>query len=257
MKDRILLELNRLEKEHGIHILYAAESGSRAWGFASPDSDYDVRVIYVHPVEWYLSMMQHKDTFTWFSEDKTLDITGWDLKKLLVNFHKSNCSVYEWLNSPIIYRNEGDLHLELLNLAPDFFNPKGAIHHYLNIAYTYQKSAFVESGEVNLKKYFYVLRPMMAAIWIAKFETPPPMEFDKLLVSTLEDQGIIEKIQALLVSKKSRAEEGKVQPDLELNDFIQKTLESLEEYSQTVWGKKGKIYNLDPILFSRIYAQEW
>ena len=56
MKDIILRELKKIEEQENVKIIMAIESGSRAWGFASPDSDYDVRFIYVRKEEDYLKL---------------------------------------------------------------------------------------------------------------------------------------------------------------------------------------------------------
>ena len=96
-------KLDEIEEMEGVKILHAVESGSRAWGFASPDSDYDVRFVYVRPEQYYLRLDEKKDFINW-ELDETLDINGWDLSKTLQHFHKSNASLYEWGNSPVVYR---------------------------------------------------------------------------------------------------------------------------------------------------------
>lgn len=96
-------KLNEIEEKENVKILHAVESGSRAWGFASPDSDYDVRFIYVRKKEDYLTLCEKSDVIEW-QLDETLDINGWDLKKALQLFHKSNATLFEWSNSPIVYR---------------------------------------------------------------------------------------------------------------------------------------------------------
>ena len=102
--DAIIQEkLNQLEAEYGVQILLAVESGSRAWGFASPDSDYDVRFIFWHPKDWYLSVFEQRDVIE-LPVDAVLDISGWDIRKALRLLWKSNAALIEWLNSPIVYR---------------------------------------------------------------------------------------------------------------------------------------------------------
>jgi predicted nucleotidyltransferase len=105
MKDIILQKLTELEQSENIKILYACESGSRAWGFASPDSDFDVRFIYARNVNHYLSIADMPDVVG-LPVDEVLDIGGWDLKKALKLFLKSNGPLYEWLQSPIVYRQD-------------------------------------------------------------------------------------------------------------------------------------------------------
>lgn len=96
-------ELDKIERKEGVRILHAVESGSRAWGFASPDSDYDVRFVYVRPKEDYLRLDEPKDVIEW-QLDEVLDINGWDLKKALRQFAKGNVTLFEWSESPIVYR---------------------------------------------------------------------------------------------------------------------------------------------------------
>ena len=106
MHDKIIQMLKELERKEDCKILFAAESGSRAWGFASPDSDYDIRVIYVNPEAWYWDISEKKaDTFAAMLPDD-LDVSAWELRKTLQLFSKCNPSLNEWLGSPIIYYAE-------------------------------------------------------------------------------------------------------------------------------------------------------
>ena len=103
MRDRILHQLQQLEKTEGITILHAVESGSRAGGFPSPDSDYDVRFIYVRSCEAYLRLEKRRDVLE-LPIDEELDISGWDLDKALRLLHGSNPTLFEWCQSPIVYK---------------------------------------------------------------------------------------------------------------------------------------------------------
>ena len=103
MRETILEKLDEIEKRENIKILHCIESGSRAWGFASPDSDYDVRFIYVRPKEFYLRLDKTRDVIEWQLDD-TLDINGWDLQKPLRLLHSSTPTLFEWNNSPIVYK---------------------------------------------------------------------------------------------------------------------------------------------------------
>ena len=97
MKDRIIEELKKIEEKENIQIIYAVESGSRAWGFAGTDSDYDVRFIYVHNLDYYLKLEDTRDVLEYPIND-LLDISGWDISKTLKLAHSSNPSLYEWFN---------------------------------------------------------------------------------------------------------------------------------------------------------------
>lgn len=176
--------LNQIEEQYDVKILLAVESGSRAWGFASADSDYDVRFIYVHRPEQYLRIDLMKDVIEW-QLDEVLDINGWDLRKALLAFAKGNPNVMEWANSPIIYRKSK--HWDALReAAMHYFSEKSALCHYYGTANSTLKGHL--TGEhIRYKKYFYALRPLLCCRWIEKYHTAPPMEFDKLLTLFKDD----------------------------------------------------------------------
>jgi hypothetical protein len=124
MRPQILSLLAGLEAEHGIRILYACESGSRAWGFPSPDSDYDVRFVYAHPVEWYFSVEDLQDTLERPVSDQ-LDAGGWELRKALRQLRKSNATLFEWLQSPVVYREAEGFGEAMRELMHAYFSPAG------------------------------------------------------------------------------------------------------------------------------------
>jgi predicted nucleotidyltransferase len=232
MTTQIQQELHRLERQHNIKILYAVESGSRAWGFASPDSDWDVRYIYIHQLDWYLQIDDKKD-----SQDEILpndiDLAGWELKKALRLFRKSNPPMLEWLRSPIVYLQQGSTADQLRELMKTYFNPKSCLYHYLNMA----KGNFKEyllGDLVRLKKYFYVLRPVLACDWIQANNTMIPMEFHKLLDSQVTDPAVKEEIQQLLV-RKMAGEELHKEPKIQiLNDYLAEKIAYFDEYAKSL-----------------------
>jgi len=203
----ILHHLNRMAAAEGIRILYACETGSRGWGFASPDSDYDIRFIYAHPRDQYLSINHPKDTITTIFEDggEVLDFNGWELRKTLHHFRKSNASPYEWLQSPFIYQQVDNFREELWAMAPPFFNPSATIHHYLGICNNTIKTG-ISGDRIKIKKYFYILRPLLAAIWAAEFQTIPPMEFRPLLSQISGKEHLVNAIHQLWGEKEKAAE---------------------------------------------------
>ena len=170
--------LDRIETKHGVRILYAAESGSRAWGFASPDSDYDVRFVYVRGIRDYLRIEPSKDVIEW-QLDQVLDINGWDLKKFLYAAGKGNPNVMEWISSPVVYRKTAEWE-KVSGTAKHFFSEKAALHHYCGIA-GHTLNAYLTGDKVRYKKYFYALRPLLCCRWIGRFHEMPPVEFQKLL----------------------------------------------------------------------------
>lgn len=170
--------LKELESEKQIRVLYAVESGSRAWGFASTDSDWDVRCIYIHHPDWYLSIDEKKDSFERMFPGE-IDVAGWELRKALRLFRKSNPPMLEWLRSPFCYREETPLAQRLKEASSQYFNPKSCLYHYLNMA-ARNYATYFKGEEVRLKKYFYILRPLMACSWIKRTGAIAPMEFQEL-----------------------------------------------------------------------------
>jgi predicted nucleotidyltransferase len=178
MITRISAALANLEATHNIQILYACESGSRAWGFPSPDSDYDVRFIYVHPLAWYLGLDEGPDTLN-FPIDAELDLGGWELRKTLRLLRGSNAALFEWLQAPIVYHEAPGFRAQLAPQLPQVFNLKAGLHHYLGQLRRGVEDDLV-SGEVRLKRLFYALRSALAARWIRERHALPPMEFAPL-----------------------------------------------------------------------------
>ena len=123
-----------MEQAYNIRILYACESGSRAWGFASTDSDYDVRFIYVKPKLHYLSINDPTDIIELPVND-LLDVGGWELRKSLRLFRKSNATLYEWLQSPVIYGQNNEFISELRIMMPKYFSFRAGVLHYTFEAY--------------------------------------------------------------------------------------------------------------------------
>ena len=197
MTTRILAALAALEAERDMRVLYACESGSRAWGFPSSDSDYDVRFIYCHPPAWYLRLDEGPDTLS-FPVDAELDLGGWELRKTLRLLRASNAAAFEWLQSPIIYHEAPDFRARLAPLLPQAFNLKAGLHHYLGQLRRGVEEDLVPD-EVRLKRLFYALRAALAARWLRERRTLPPMEFAPLReVLPVELEEIVHK---LLVQK--------------------------------------------------------
>lgn len=216
MKEIVITKLKEIELQNNIEILYACESGSRAWGFPSPDSDYDVRFIYKRKIENYLSVFD-SDDFLDFPINDILDINGWDIKKVLSLIYKSNTTPFEWLQSPIIYFEKENFRNELWTLCQNYFNEKSNIHHYLGIA----KSAFdtlLESDEIKIKKLFYVIRPLFAAKWCVENKKIAPMTIDKLMVLLPDD--IKEIVINYLKIKEDANESYLIKLDSNLKDYI-------------------------------------
>ncbi len=233
MKEKIKQELKKVEKDYNIKILYAVESGSRAWGFPSKDSDWDVRFIYVHTKEWYLSIDDKKDSME-FMLPGDLDFAGWELRKTLKLFRKSNPPLLEWLRSPLIYLEQYSAVEKMRQLSDYYFNPKSCTYHYLHMAIGNYRD-YLQQDVVRVKKYFYVLRPLLACKWIESNGTMPPMEFNQLVESEVDDITLKNDIKQLIERKKSGEELDK-EPRIEsIHQFIENHI--------TYFSDKVKTYN--------------
>lgn len=254
IKTLILARLREIEDKEKIKILYAVESGSRGWGFESKDSDYDVRFIYIHPLEWYLSIEEGRDVIEYPSSNK-LDISGWDIKKTLKLFKNSNPPLYEWLISPIVYREEGNFAKKLRELTPKFYSSVSSMHHYLSMARGNYK-AYLMDQKVKIKKYFYVLRPVFACMWIKKHKTMPPMEFEKLFTGQKLDKKVSNKVQKLLEKKRSGDELDQGDRVEIINDFLEEKIKHFENYANKLGSRQHLKNDLLDKLF-RDTIKEW
>lgn len=244
MKETILEQLRQLELAHNIKILYACESGSRAWGFASPDSDFDVRFIYTHQLSHYLSIAEQTDVLG-LPVDEVLDIGGWDLKKTLKLFLKSNAPLYEWLQSPIIYQQDDAFIEELRNLMPAYFSPRAGANHYLSMAANTLQDD-LQGEQVKLKRYFYALRPALACLWIVEKQTVPPMEFEPLRV-LITDAGVQTAIDQLLKQKKDADEKAFIKPIALLNNWLTNILEHCRQQLPSLPSVRNDTLELDAL----------
>lgn len=241
IKKEIQARLQELEQEESVCIFYACESGSRAWGFPSADSDYDVRFLYIHPQNWYLGIDVKRDVIERPSND-LIDLSGWDIRKALQLFRRSNPPLLEWLNSPIIYQQRLDIVDKIKTLMPEYYSPKSCLYHYLHMA----KGNFREylKGEfVWVKKYFYVLRPILACKWIEAGYGVVPMKFEVLVDRIVTSRELKEAVKELLGRKKGGQELDKGPRIPIIAEFVETELKRL--------GSKNPIRTvLDPILKS-------
>ena len=156
LRKNIDVRLWEIEKTEEVCIFYACESGSRAWGFPSVDSDYDVRFIYLHPPEWYLSIdVEHKPDVIELPIAGPLDINGWDLRKALQLVQKFNPPLMEWLGSPIVYEEKYTVANSLRDIMQKFYSPIACAYHYLNMAQGNFRE-YLKGEFVWIKKYCIV-----------------------------------------------------------------------------------------------------
>jgi len=237
MKDVILKKLFDIEEKYNVKILYAVESGSRAWGFPSKDSDYDVRFIYIHPPEWYLSIDPQgigakRDVIEEPIND-LLDISGWEVTKALRLFRKSNPPLLEWLKSEIVYYQKYSFIDNLRLFESNIFSPNSMMHHYLNMARNNYRN-YLQGSEVKIKKYYYVLRPVLACKWIEKNNMTPPILFQTLLEEILPAGELKDSVQHLL-KRKIKGDELDFEPRIrEINEFLENEIVRLDEYIKSL-----------------------
>jgi predicted nucleotidyltransferase len=226
MRTEIQDRLGQLGRERGIHILYACESGSRAWGFASPDSDYDVRFIYAHTPDWYLSIHNRDETIDLPLEGE-LDLAGWDLRKALRLFAKSNGVLLEWLHSPIVYLDTPDITTVWRSLVPDIISPKALACHYLGQCRRIWLG-LLQADQVQAKHYLYALRSLLAAGIILRRRSIPPVALVELLAASEIPAAISIKISELVGVKAAIPEHARLEAEPLLHQFIELQLDELE-----------------------------
>lgn len=221
MSEEIINKLNEIEQKEHVKIIYAVESGSRAWGFESTDSDYDVRFIYVRDRKEYLCLDEKSDVIQ-LPIDELFDISGWDIKKALKLLYKSNPSLLEWFASPIVYKETIEASY-IREVIPIYFSQKKLYCHYKRMAKTHLKYMNIE--KVSVKKYLYILRCILSSQYIIHNKKQPPIEIERLIECELPNE-LREDVNQLLMIKKSSNEKKYVDHISSLDEFI---LTSLEE----------------------------
>jgi len=214
IRDAIVAEIGAIEHEHNVRVLWAIESGSRAWGFPSPDSDFDARFIYIRERDWYLSIAPGRDVIE-RPVDKVFDVSGWDLRKALNLLRGGNATLSEWLDSPIVYRSEPGFHDAFVALIDRAHRQDRSYWHYRSVAENYEAAA-TSGGSVRLKKWLYALRTCLAAEWAATRGTKPPMRLTDLADGIAIDPVIRSQIDHLIAVKAGLAESSSatVEPEL-------------------------------------------
>lgn len=231
--------LAEVATERKIKLLYACESGSRAWGLASPDSDYDVRFIYRRPPEWYLDLRKQKDMIGPIMElNNELDLVGWDLRKFLTHVAGSNANVLEWLASPINYFPAPSFHSNVSGLADTYFQPSKVAAHYLGIARSAKLAGRSEDGQWNLKKYFYFIRPVLAAEYVIKEQSRNPITFDKLK-QLITNADVTAAVKELVDYKQTVKEDHRMQLPSLIENYFDSLFEKLSTDQHTFIRKES------------------
>ena len=251
MNKKILEYLKKIQIEKEIDILLACETGSRAWGFPSPDSDYDVRFIYKHKINWYLSLKQQKDTIEVMYENNEIDLSGWDIKKSLNLLWKSNPPLLERIQSPIIYVSNKEFLDGMQNLSKQSYSKIATMHHYLNMS----RKVFADikgAQKVKLKKLFYALRTSVACKWILDRDEMPPIDFHTILNQLELKESIRTRIYNLIKLKATKSESYLHHEELELNNFIEQLIILAESKANSLPPSKAKIEDLNDFFINTI-----
>ena len=228
MKEKILKALKQIEAEHDCRILFAVESGSRAWGFASPDSDYDIRAVYVKPLDWYLGLEERQsDTINAMLPDD-IDVAAWELRKALRQLLKSNASFMEWLGSPIVYHDCG-LIAQLSEMESHVVNPISIAHHYASML-RHALEDRTDDGTISVKKLCYALRAGLCVRWAMERETMPPTAFAEVWHGLDLGHEADEAINRLLALKENAREKERTAPDAALLPLVEDCFAALERH---------------------------
>ncbi|MFY9261402.1 MAG: nucleotidyltransferase domain-containing protein [Gallionella sp.] len=256
IRTEILRRIRAAEEKHGVRVLLAVESGSRAWGFESPNSDYDVRFIYANSQDWYLSvgLEEQRDVIEYPIVDD-IDLNGWDIRKALRLFWKSNPAFVEWIQSPIIYSEHSSFAASVRELLPVVYSCENGIHHYRSMAKTNFRG-YLKADLVPLKKYFYVLRPLLSVRWLECYGKAAPIEFEKLLHLIDGNRPLLADIKALLEHKRAALEMGMESPVQSINAFIESELERLESFVPPSFHRGEVLPSLNAV-FHHSLAQAW
>ena len=220
------MKIREIEEKENIRVLHVIESGSRAWGFASPDSDYDVRFIYVRDKDFYLRLDDTRDVIEYPIND-LLDINGWDISKTLKLICSSNPTLFEWLESPIVYKTTPEIE-ELRNISKNYFSKVKMVNHYYRIALDHYDNYIRNKDEIKLKKYFYVLRSLSSAKYVLKNNTNPPIEFNNLRnIGIPNEYNHI--VDELLDMKINNSEKKIISRNKELDAYIENEFKKLDK----------------------------
>ena len=220
VRTKVMEKLHEIERKENVKVLYAVETASRAWGFHSANSDWDVRFIYVHALPWYISIVQNRDVIEYMSDDRMLDIVGWDLKKALTMIRRDASSITEWLHTPLTYCCDEAFLNRMLQLEKCCFSAKQGVNHYFGFA-RHMATEKITSQLTTMKYFLYFIRVLLACRWIEEQKTPPPVPFMELMQATVTDESIKTKLVILINQKRMGKELDTAMIDNQLIDYAQ------------------------------------
>ncbi len=242
--------LSDIEQKKQIKILYACETGSRAWGFPSPDSDYDIRFIYMHNRDWYLSLSKHKDTIEIMDGD--LDITGWDLRKCLTLLKKSNVPLIERFQSPIEYYAVSGFKDDFKKLIESYYSPIAVFFHHYSLANNFWEE-LKGKDEFKLKSYFYLIRSLLSCNWIINDNSVLPMDIERLMKYISDD--LKDELRKLIVLKATVGEKYLHKKDVKLNEWILNLFDKMESSKRSLLVNKADMTLINEFFLKTLYAE--
>jgi len=219
MKDRILTLLHNMEEKHGIRILMAVSYGSRSFGYASAESDWDVRFIYINQPEWYFSIAKTDDSVKLMLDDEKLDIEGYDLKKALSLLAKTNPNESDWLHAKDYLIVDRDFLQTMQAFEAQCYNRHHAMYHFYSISLKHNQR-YLEK-EVTLKRFVYYMRGLLSCRWLEQNGSHPPVIVDELIDATVRDnESVREKAHHLLELKRMGRSHDMTIVDDQLADYM-------------------------------------
>jgi predicted nucleotidyltransferase len=253
VRQEILRKLQAVEAEHGVRVLYACESGSRGWGFASPDSDYDVRFVFVRPAKEYLRVTPMRDVIE-EAPGPVFDVNGWDVRKALQLLAKGNATLVEWLSSPVVYRQDDRFLQRMREVTAAVYQPVRSFHHYFAMGRSNFRE-YLHGEQVRAKKYLYVLRPLMAAKWVLERPDSPPMAFESLVRALVSDPAVLQEIEELLILKRRSGEQEWLPSRPLLNGYLEGLMDELAQ--ATPPAGEPNMAPLDGLLAETVLTSGW
>ena len=242
--------LRQIEESKKVKILFACETGSRAWGFPSPDSDFDIRFIYMHERDWYLSLSKKDDTIEFMDGD--LDITGWDLKKSLTLLKKSNAPLVERFQSPIEYYSVPGFRDEFKTLIGEYYSPTAVFFHHHSLAYKFW-SDLKGKGLVKLKSYFYLLRSLLSCNWIMNNKAVLPMHMDALMQYIDNDLRV--QLNQLIEIKAGKDESYLHLADASINEWIDGMFSRMDIVKNDLGVNRNGMTMLNEFFLKQLYEK--
>lgn len=253
MENYIDKQLMEIEKKYNVNILFAVEAGSRAWGIESPESDYDVRFVYIRKKDYYLRLETINDSILWKPDkNKNLDMTGWDIQKALRLLYQSNPSIIEWIHSPITYKSTLKF-TGFRYLAEKYFSQSRCLSHYLNIAKLDIRNIH-DVDVVKVRKYLYALRAVFNCIYIMKFNAPPVPIFSDL-VDTTAPKEIIDVVNTLIEKKKS-SDSSEIARIDKINEFLKSSVDECQKFLKTIEKNRTCTWDLLNDFFLELLSVE-